>query len=130
MDKLNIEPTHRSPEIKVDPINRIIKISGNSFPPDPSKIFSEIGKWIDIFYSNPSPSKITLDLNYFDRVSYGYLMKFIKKFEDLSKNGSDISLTWLYSTDDPDIKELGESIQEVLSMKFDLREKTNIKVEA
>jgi len=130
MDRLKLEPSHETPEILIDPQSREIKIIGNSFPPDPSKFYFEVNKWLDIFYSNPGmPSKVTIALNYFDRSSYGYLMKFLKKLEDISKKGSKISLIWYYKNDDDDVKELGKSLKEILSLNFELEEKPDIVIE-
>ena len=127
MDRLKLEPSHETPEILIDPQSREIKIIGNSFPPDPSKFYFEVIKWLDIFYSNlTSPSKVIVELNYFDRSSYGYLMKIIRKMEDISKKGSRISLIWYYQKDDEDIKELGKSLKEILSLNFKVEEKADL----
>jgi len=130
MDRLKLEPSHETPEILIDPKSREIKIIGNSFPPDPANFYFEVNKWLDIFYSNPGmPSTVTIDLNYFDRYSIGYLMKFLRKMEDISKSGSRISLTWYYNNDDEDVKELGKALKEILSLNFELEEKSDMVIE-
>jgi len=94
MQKLYIEPTSLTPEIKFSPDENIFVISGISSPEDVRALYYPVIDWIRTFvddimggtvkvYHKDSPLKMHVDLSYFNSSSAKFLFDIFSELKRL-----------------------------------------------
>ena len=119
--------THNTPFVNLSVENCYFEITGNSFSDQSDDVFAEILKWIDdelpklechltcVFY-----------LNVFNSITYKNILSILKKFEDLRKNGKEISVDWCCHIEDEDNLELANDIKALFKIPFNIIEKNEV----
>jgi hypothetical protein len=121
MDKLLIEKTKNTPNVKIDVPEGIFEIKGPSYSEDVTNIYDPIIGWIE-----KNMAELDKDLVcelYFDvlnSVSHKKIFQILIKLNGFYQNGKKIKVKWYYDEDDEDILEMGEDLKELIELPFEL----------
>ena len=129
MQKLYIEPTDLTPEIKFSPDENIFVISGISSPEDVRALYYPVIDWIRTFvddimggtvkvYHKDSPLKMHVDLSYFNSSSAKFLFDIFSELKRLKSSEVPVVVEWLHEAEDVDMREAGSDIAELVEMEF------------
>jgi len=129
MQKLYIEPTDLTPEIKFSPDENIFVISGISSPEDVRALYYPVIDWIRTFvddimggtvkvYHKDSPLKMHVDLSYFNSSSAKFLFDIFSELKRLKSSEVPVVVEWFHEAEDTDMREAGSDIAELVEMEF------------
>ena len=129
MQKLYIEPTGLTPEIKFSPDENIFVISGISSPEDVRALYYPVIDWIRTFvddimggtvkvYHKDSPLKMHVDLSYFNSSSAKFLFDIFSELKRLKSSEVPVVVEWFHEAEDTDMREAGSDIAELVEMEF------------
>lgn len=130
MKKLFIEPTASSPEVMLDPDQKMFTLSGESRPPDVAAFYGEIIAWFDEYSSyllstaqGGEPVVFNLDFVYFNSASAKYILDLCKMIAAARARGAEIIINWHYESNDTDMLEAGKEISKIAKIPFELTKK-------
>lgn len=116
MDKLHIPATERSPEVDFDFAAGILRLSGESYPEDASRVFGPIFGALDPFLAGAAGRDIRFDIEmiYFNSSSAKALMNLFVMLDQAAAEGGPVTVDWRYAPDDDTMREFGEDFSEDL----------------
>ena len=126
MKKIYKEATKNTPKLVFDAEQGILSISGTSSPENPMAFYSEFFNALDDLVAHgKTQMKVTFDFVYFNTSSSRCMYEVLKKLKNYQKNNSNkvVDITWYYEADDEDMKEIGEDIQDLLDIPFNIKKK-------
>jgi hypothetical protein len=119
MDPLKIKATNDTPEIILDPENKIFEISGKSYPEDTKDFYSPVLKWIEEYVCEcKTETNISFKLTYFNSSSYKPILDILNKLKQIRNNDCKFNVQWYYKEGDLDMKEAGEEFSELVDVPF------------
>ena len=120
VQRLYIEHTKVTPEIRFSPDENIFIIRGNSSPEDVRALYYPVIEWIKIFIDDvikgerlvtrENPLKFQFDLHYFNSSSAKFLFDILTELKRLISGGIPVVTEWFYDSDDPEQKQAGADI--------------------
>lgn len=115
-DKLDIEPTSRTPAVVFDFANNHLKISGESYPEDVTEFYGPVFAALDVYLGNLGNGgcRFDFELIYLNSSSAKAVMMLMDKLEAAAKNGASVEVHWFYDKEDDTMQELGEEFGEDL----------------
>lgn len=115
-DKLDIEPTSRTPAVAFDFVNNHLKISGESYPEDVTEFYGPVFSALDAYLTSLDKGSCRFDfeLIYLNSSSAKAVMMLMDKLEAAAKNGAAVEVYWFYDKEDDTMQELGEEFGEDL----------------
>ena len=120
VNELIIHPTLKTPLVSFKPGGELI-IQGRSIPEDGGLFFYTLFDWLEQYMLNPATNTvITIELEYHNDITSKYILKIIKDLIPVCEN---LSVRWIYETEDHDMLELGQMIGTVLGFRFEFIEK-------
>ena len=122
-DKLDIEPTSRTPAVAFDFVNNHLKISGESYPEDVTEFYGPVFSALDTYLGKLSKGTCRFDfeLIYLNSSSAKAVMMLMDKLEAAANNGASVEVHWFYDKEDDTMQELGKEFGEDLeAAKFHL----------
>ncbi|PCJ25673.1 MAG: nuclear pore complex subunit [Flavobacteriales bacterium] len=119
---LKIHKTPKTPEVDFNSTSGVFFISGVSVPENSQEFYEDVTKWIKSYVKKPAKNTtLIFKLTYISTSSiqfiYGLLMLL-----DKSAISSNIKVEWHYLEDDIDMKEMGEDLEDAISINFSLVE--------
>jgi hypothetical protein len=120
-ERLNIEPTKRSPWVVLD--GRNFFIMGRSIIENPGNFYEPVQRWVSE-RSVDKPGDIKIDLG-FDYVNTGSIKWLYILLRDLSEKIcmiENIRITWYYEQGDDDMCELGFILRSLVDCSFTIIE--------
>ena len=126
MKNIEIEATKSSPKIILNPNTHIHEIRGESYPENSLEFYEPIIEWLKEYVDELGDNKaiFIIEIYYFNSSSSKALMDIFDIFEDASKEGKNITVNWIYDSDNDAILEYGEEFAEDFeSLIFNLVEK-------
>ena len=118
MDDLIIEATDKS--LHVDISYGIFSFTGRSILTDPKIFFDPINNWVSRYLNNPAEETvINIKLEYIDTASTQSLYQIIRQLKAIEKKGMVLMVNWYVEDEDPEMKELGEMIEQRLGLHFE-----------
>jgi hypothetical protein len=118
MDKLEFQPTQKTPYVLLDPTGRI-KFKGRSIPEDVSLFYEDILDWIIAFASSPPDhTEVSIEMEYLNSGTSKYMLRLLKKLKDIENEGYGLAISWVYEEGDDDILERGEYYASILDLKI------------
>ena len=109
--KFFLAATSRTPEVAIDPETQSARISGECYPEDTEKLFTEINRAVADYFANAASSlKLEIKLIYFNSSSARALMELMDSLEQRSNEGAKIEVRWFHDEDDDVTKEFVEDI--------------------
>ena len=117
MDDLIINPTDKS--LAVDISYGILNFTGRSILTDPKNFFEPINTWVNKYLKNPAEETvINIKLEYIDTASTQSLYQILRQINSVRKSGLVLMVNWYIEDEDPEMKELGEMIEQRLGIEF------------
>ena len=117
MDDLIIRPTDKS--MAVDISYGILNFTGRSILTDPKVFFDPISSWVSKYLKNPADETVVnIKLEYIDTSSTQSLYQMLRQLNSVRKKGLVFMVNWYIEEDDPEMKELGELIEQRLGVEF------------
>jgi len=118
MDNLIIKPTDKS--LAVDISYGVLDFTGRSILTDPKLFFEPINAWVGKYLKNPAEKTVVkIKLEYIDTASTQSLYQILRQICSLRKKGKTVSVSWYIEDEDPEMKELGEMIEQRLGLEFE-----------
>ena len=125
MRKLIIDRTNNSPEVILDPENRIFMISGESRPPDVWQFYNNIILWLDDFSTSltepggiDKAMEFNFNFEYFNSSSAKSILDICKILSGLRNRGIDLKVNWHYEKNDFDMLEVGKEMSNIVKFPF------------
>ena len=129
MQKLYIEQTRITPEIKFSPDEKIFLICGVSSPEDVRALYYPVIEWTNIFvddiiegavkiFDKESPVKLQIDLSYFNSSSAKFIFDILTEFKRLQKSEVPLIVEWYHEQEDIDMRDAGTDIALLVEMEF------------
>lgn len=114
MENLQIEKTNNIPEVNFDAQTGVLIITGRSYPENTFEVYKPINEWIKSYFKETSNEKtiVNLELTYLNSSSLKAYFDMFDLFEEATKNGKKIEISWIYESDDDIIEETGEDFIE------------------
>ena len=120
MSILRIESTFQSPEVIMDAGNGIYSIIGKSVISDVEEFYSPVLNWLEETGKGiTSKMEFKFDLEYFNIASSKRLLFVLYKLGQLKEEGVDVSVVWMFNTEDDDMKEVGEDFACMVNIPFE-----------
>jgi len=117
MNDLIIKSTDKS--LAVDISYGILNFTGRSILTDPKLFFEPINNWVSKYMKNPAEETVVnIKLEYIDTASTQSLYQILRQLSSVKKNGLVFMVNWYVEDEDPEMKELGEMIEQRLGMEF------------
>lgn len=117
MDDLIIRPTDKS--MAVDISYGILNFTGRSILTDPKIFFDPISNWVVKYLRDPADETVVnIKLEYIDTSSTQSLYQVLRQLNSVRKKGFVFMVNWYIEEDDPEMKELGELIEQRLGVEF------------
>ncbi|MFH0758616.1 MAG: DUF1987 domain-containing protein [Bacteroidota bacterium] len=117
MNDLIIKPTDKS--LAVDISYGILNFTGRSILTDPKVFFDPINSWVEKYLKNPArETMVNVKLEYIDTASTQSLYQILRLLNGVRKKGLSLMLNWYIEDQDPEMKELGEMIEQRLGIEF------------
>lgn len=117
MNDLIINPTDKS--MAVDISYGILNFSGRSILTDPKIFFESINLWVAKYLRNPAEETVVnIKLEYIDTASTQALYQILRQLNGVRKKSLVFMVNWHVEDEDPEMKELGEMIEQRLGIEF------------
>lgn len=118
MDRIEHEPTSKTPYVLLDPKGRI-KFRGRSIPEDVSLFYEDILYWVQTYSKAAAPStEVDIEMEYLNSGTSKYMLKILKVIKDIDVKGKELKINWIYEEGDDDIMERGEYYASILDLKI------------
>lgn len=118
-DALVVEASAKTPTVNLDCSTGILLFRGRSIPENSIDFFQPIYNWVDQYCEQPKQKTILqIRLEYFNTSSSKCILDLLRKFEQLHKEKSKVTVEWFYETDDEDMEEAGEDYQAIVELPF------------
>jgi len=122
MDRLEFQPTSKTPYVLLDPAGKI-KFKGRSIPEDVSLFYDGLLDWLKSYFDEPAVfSEIDIEMEYLNSGTSKYMLKILKIVKDIDDKGYDLKINWIYEEGDDDILERGEYYASILDLKINFIE--------
>lgn len=120
MAEYNIQGAIDTPTVILDRDANKFEISGRSLPENAIKFYMPILEWLDDYAQNPLPkTEFVFDMAYYNTATAKQILKILLRLEDLSNNGNDVHVTWMYEEDDIDMEEAGDEYARIVNIPID-----------
>ena len=117
MDDLNINPTDKS--LAIELTFGTLNFTGRSILTDPKVFFDSINTWVIKYLKNPAEETVVnIKLEYIDTASTQSLYQILRQLNVVRKKGLVLMVNWHIEDEDPEMKELGEMIEQRLGFEF------------
>ena len=122
MEKYYLEATKMTPEVVLDPQNKVFSISGSSRPENPMQFYKPIFDWITEYIENSS-DRFTFEvkMSYFNTSTSKILLDLFELFERLAEE-KDIHVIWYHESDDDEMQEAGEELLGLVELSYEIKE--------
>jgi len=114
MENLEIKATKYTPEINFNIENKILSITGKSYPENTFEYYKPIISWVEEFLETitDEPILVNLDLEYLNSSSLKAYFDIFDILEVAHDNGKTINIKWIYDEDNDIAEETGEDFIE------------------
>jgi hypothetical protein len=117
MDDLIIKPTDKS--LGVDISSGTLNFTGRSILTDPRIFFDPVTKWVSNYLKDPAgETVVNIKLEYIDTASTQSLYQILRQLNSIRKKGYILMINWFIEDADPEMRELGEMIEQRLGIEF------------
>lgn len=121
MENFKLEGTMTLPSVDFKTDGKL-SITGRSIPEHPEKFYSPIDKWMaDFLQTNPTSVHLLVHLDYLNTHSTECVLLLMKKLEAYSNQGN-VAITWLFDEYDEDMETLGEDLDSLIRIPFEIKE--------
>jgi len=112
-----ILPTDKS--LAVDISYGILNFTGRSILTDPKVFFEPILNWVNKYIKEPAEETVVnIKLEYIDTASTQSLYQLLRQLNNVRSKELVLMVNWYIEDADPEMKELGEMIEQRLGIEF------------
>jgi len=124
-EKLNIEPTKRSPWVVLE--KERIFIMGRSIIENPGLFYEPVHTWVSgRAKAEPGAIRIDLGFDYVNTGSVKYLYIFLRDLSEMTCRLDEAFINWYYERGDEDMRELGYILRSLVECPFTIIEVNNM----
>lgn len=117
MDDLIIKPTEKSLAVEIS--DGALNFRGRSILTDPKSFFDPVHNWVTKYLKKPAEETIVnIQLEYIDTASTQALYQILRLLVGLNKMDLSLKVNWYIEDEDPEMRELGEMIEQRLGVEF------------
>ncbi|MBP2628542.1 MAG: hypothetical protein H6Q68_3253 [Firmicutes bacterium] len=123
MEKLYIESTKSTPEIRFDPVINQMYIKGQSYPENAFKFYEPIFAWVDEYIEQMEQEvlvEIYFHMPYVNTSSSKCLMMLLEKLDEAYQAGKKVMVRWYYDKENEMAMECAEEFKEDLTVPFEI----------
>ena len=121
MEKLTKKGTEDSPEVILDPDNKVMEISGRSLPEDVATFYEPIITWLEEYAKEPDEVTVfTFKLDYFNTATSKVILDILVMFEEMIEEGQSVNVRWFYDKEDEDMQAAGEEYSDMVDVPFEM----------
>lgn len=125
MESIKIAATENSPEINFDLTTNTFYIRGKSIVSEVDRFYAPVLDWLKNNQANVKGEvNFVFDLEYFNIFSSKRILFILYTLGDIRANGTDVRITWYFSQEDDDMKEVGEDYACMVNIPFDFVSKS------
>ena len=129
MQKLHIQQTQNTPEIKFSPEENVFLIRGTSAPEDVRALYYPVIEWTRIFvddviggvykkYNKKTSLDFHIDLAYFNSSSAKFFYDILSELKRIPLDTCPVIVNWYHDEEDIDMKDAGNDIATLVEMEF------------
>ena len=119
MEPFYVKATETTPEINFDLGNNVFSIKGKSMFLHVDEFYDPVINWLkDLDGKLTSQITFVFDLDYFNIISSKRILFVLYTLNELRNNGSDIQVSWNFSVEDEEMKEVGEDYACMVNLPF------------
>ena len=97
----------------------ILNFTGRSILTDPKVFFEPVNNWVNKYMKSPAEETVVnVKLEYIDTASTQALYQILRTLNSVRKKGLVFMVNWHVEDEDPEMKELGEMIEQRLGVEF------------
>ena len=117
MNDVIIKATDKS--MGVDISYGILTFTGRSILTDPKVFFDPINSWVAKYVKDPADETVVnIKLEYIDTASTQALYQILRQLLSVRTKSRILMINWYVEDEDPEMKELGEMIEQRLGIEF------------
>ncbi len=125
MEPFYLKATETTPEINFDLEKNVFSIKGKSVFLHVDEFYDPVLEWLrNLDGKLTQPITVIFDLEYFNIISSKRILFVLYTLNELRNNGSDIEVSWTFSLEDDDMKEVGEDYACMVNLPFNFVCKT------
>jgi hypothetical protein len=122
MERYFVEATKMTPQIELDPDEKVFSLTGNSRPENPMQFYKPMFEWLNAFFEETSEKMIfEVKMDYFNTSTSKILLDLFELFEKFAES-KDIHVIWYYQSDDEEMQEAGEELLDLVELSHEIKE--------
>jgi hypothetical protein len=125
MENIILQPTPKTPSVKLDAQSGMVEIKGRSIPENSLEFYKPLIEWVEKYaVDSQSETNVHIQLEYFNTSSSKCLLDFFKRLETINNK---VVINWYYEQDDEDMLEAGEDYEAIINVPFKMIEVEEMK---
>ena len=122
MNILHVNQTEDTPLVHFDPETGKFEIKGNSIPENIHLFFDPIFEWFDKYLEQPcKKTEFIFEMKMISSASTKMFYELMNKIDTLyEKSDCEVSIIWLYSIYDDEIREIGNDFKDGVLVPFEI----------
>jgi hypothetical protein len=125
MENIILQPTPKTPSVKLDALTGMVEIKGRSIPENSLEFYKPLIEWVEKYSADSqSETNVHIQLEYFNTSSSKCLLDFFKRLETINNK---VVINWYYEQDDEDMLEAGEDYEAIINVPFKMIEVEEMK---
>ena len=121
MDRIQIDPTDKSPEVDFNPAEGTLMLKGRSLVEDSESFYLPLVEWIQKYIDDPKEGTIIdFKFEYFNTSCSKWLITIVKELKILFEKDPSTQINWYY--EDDDVLEYGEVICDLVDIPINMIE--------
>lgn len=117
---LNIEATKSSPRVVFDQQQRILSITGESYPENSFAFFEPIFDLLHNELERYKSIRLNVNISYMNSSSTKCMLDILDMLDVAYKNGCDAYVSWYYEKENERALELAEEFKEDIDLPFEI----------
>jgi hypothetical protein len=123
MEKLLLEPTTKTPEVKFDASIGLLELKGTSIPENSIQFYQPLDDWVAEYIKAPAlMTTINIKLHYFNSSTSMWLVHLLMKFKDVYAKDKNITVNWHFEKGDEECVDAGRSFERSIHIPFNMIE--------
>ena len=119
MDRIQIDPTDKSPEVDFNPEEGKLMLKGRSLVEDSESFYLPLVEWIQKYIEDPKEGTvIDFKFEYFNTSCSKWLITITKELKVLYEKDPSTQINWYY--EDDDVLEYGEVICDLVDIPINM----------
>ena len=118
MMELNIARTTSTPEIRFDPAEGTLAVTGESYPENSFDFYAPVMDWLTANLSSMSGLTLVVSVTYMNSSSIKCMLDILDVMEEAHAGGKKVSVVWNCEKDNPRALDLAEEFRSEVTIPF------------